>query len=64
MTKKQSFEDAINKLESIVEHFESGDLPLEEMIKQYEEGTSLAKFCLKKLEDAENKIISLKIEED
>ena len=59
MTKKQSFEQALNNLEQIVEKFESGELPLDEMIKEYEEGAKLAKFCLKKLEDAENKITQL-----
>ena len=59
MTKKQSFEQALNNLEEIVEKFESGQLSLDEMIKEYEEGAKLAKFCLKKLEEAENKITQL-----
>ena len=59
MTKKQSFEDALNNLEQIVEKFESGELSLEDMIKKYEEGAKLAKFCLSKLEEAENKITQL-----
>lgn len=59
MTKKQNFEDALNNLEEIVEKFESGELSLDDMIKQYEEGAKLAKFCLDKLEEAENKITQL-----
>ena len=59
MTKKQSFEQALNNLEQIVEKFESGELSLDEMVIEYEEGTKLAKFCLKKLEEAENKITQL-----
>ncbi len=51
---KQSFEDALKKLESIVEALESGDLPLEEAVKKYEEGMQLSKHCHKLLEDAEN----------
>jgi exodeoxyribonuclease VII small subunit len=64
MTKKQSFEDAVKKLEEIVNQFESGEMALEQMIQQYEKGAELAKFCLKKLEEAENKITSLKINEN
>lgn len=56
MTKKINFEDALSKLESIVEKFESGELSLDEMIKKYEEGSELAKYCLTKLEEAEGKI--------
>jgi len=59
MTKKQSFEQALNNLEQIVEKFESGELSLDDMVKEYEEGAKLAKFCLKKLEEAENKITQL-----
>ena len=59
MTKKQSFEQALNNLEQIVEKFEFGELLLDEMIKEYEEGAKLAKFCLKQLEEAENKITQL-----
>ena len=59
MTKKQSFEQALNNLEQIVEKFESGELSLDDMVKEYEEGAKLAKFCLKKLEEAENKITLL-----
>ncbi len=59
MKKKQSFEDALNSLEEIVEKFESGELSLEEMIKKYEEGAKLAKLCLAKLDTAENKITEL-----
>lgn len=62
MTRKQNFEDAINHLEEIVEKFQSGDLTIDNMIKNYEEGVKLAKFCLKKLEEAENKISQLNID--
>ncbi|MCK5032018.1 MAG: exodeoxyribonuclease VII small subunit, partial [Calditrichia bacterium] len=35
MTKKLSFEEALNNLEEIVEKFESGEFSLDEMIKKY-----------------------------
>ena len=51
-----SFEQAIQRLEKIVADMESADLPLEEVLKKYEEGTRLARFCGQKLEEAEKKI--------
>lgn len=50
------FEEALNKLEQIVEGLEQGKIPLEESLKRYEEGIKLAKFCAEKLEEAEKKI--------
>lgn len=54
-----SFEDALKKLESIVEMMESQDLPLEALLQKYEEGTALAKVCQDKLGQAELKIQQL-----
>ncbi len=53
------FEDALKKLETIVETMESSDLPLEELLARFEEGTKLAKACQAKLADAELKIQQL-----
>jgi exodeoxyribonuclease VII small subunit len=50
------FEEALKKLEAIVEAMESQDLPLETLLAQYEEGTRLAKLCQEKLAEAELKI--------
>ena len=50
------FEDALKKLESIVNAMESEDLPLETLLKQYEEGTQLARLCQERLAEAELKI--------
>jgi exodeoxyribonuclease VII small subunit len=50
------FEDALKKLEGIVEAMESEELPLEELLAKYEEGTQLAKICQTKLAEAELKI--------
>ncbi|PWU16714.1 MAG: exodeoxyribonuclease VII small subunit [Verrucomicrobia bacterium] len=54
-----SFEDALKKLESIVEAMESADLPLESLLAKYEEGTRLARMCQDKLGEAELKIQQL-----
>lgn len=53
------FEDALKKLEGIVEAMESDDLPLETLLARYEEGSKLVKICREKLSDAELKIQQL-----
>ena len=53
------FEEALQKLESIVEAMEAGDLPLETLLARYEEGMRLAKICQAKLAEAEVKIQQL-----
>jgi exodeoxyribonuclease VII small subunit len=57
--KNPPFEEALEKLEAIVETMEAGDLPLETLIARYEEGTRLAKVCQEKLAEAELKIQQL-----
>jgi len=53
------FEEALEKLESIVDAMESGDLPLESLLTKYEEGMKLARVCQEKLAEAELKIQQL-----
>ncbi len=53
------FEEALKKLEGIVESMESEDLPLESLLTKYEEGTRLARLCQEKLAEAELKIQKL-----
>ena len=50
------FEDALKKLEGIVEAMEADDLPLETLLAKYEEGSKLVKVCRDKLSEAELKI--------
>jgi exodeoxyribonuclease VII small subunit len=50
------FEQALKKLESIVESMEGDDLPLETLLTRFEEGSRLAKLCQAKLAEAELKI--------
>ena len=57
--KEVPFEEALKKLESIVEQMESGELPLETMTARFEEGVRLVKTCQKRLEEAEMKISKL-----
>ena len=57
----QSFEENMQRLEQIVRVMERGDLPLEESLKLFQEGTSLVQSCGKLLDEAElqvKKIVS------
>jgi exodeoxyribonuclease VII small subunit len=53
------FEEALQKLEAVVESMESGELPLEKLLAQFEEGTRLVKICQAKLAEAEVRIKQL-----
>lgn len=50
------FEEALKKLEKIVNDLEKGDLTLDEALKKYEEGLELARICSQRLETAKKKI--------
>ena len=53
------FEEALKKLEAIVEAMESEELPLETLLGKYEQGMRMAKVCQDKLAEAELKIQQL-----
>ena len=53
------FEDAMKRLETIVDAMESDELALEELLARYEEGMKLARVCQTKIADAELKIQQL-----
>ena len=53
------FEEALQKLETVVEAMESEDLPLETLIKRYEEGVKLARNCQARLAEADVRIQQL-----
>jgi exodeoxyribonuclease VII small subunit len=50
------FEDCLARLEQIVGALETGNLPLEESLKVFEEGITLARRCSRYLDDAERRI--------
>jgi len=54
-----SFEEAVEKLETIVEEMESDELPLDKLLVRYEEGAKLVKECEEKLQSAEARITQL-----
>ena len=51
--KGPSFEQALARLEKIVEKLDDGNLPLDESIALFKEGTALAQVCRGKLAEAE-----------
>ena len=51
-----SFEQALAELESVVAKMESGDLTLEDSLKEYERGMALSQTCQKMLSDAEQRV--------
>jgi exodeoxyribonuclease VII small subunit len=53
------FEEALKRLQAIVESMESEELPLETLLARFEEGTRLSRLCQKQLAEAELKIQQL-----
>lgn len=49
----KTFEENMQRLEQIVRAMERGDVPLEESLKLFQEGTALVERCGKLLDDAE-----------
>ena len=61
MAKKTlSFEESMQRIEDIVRLLERGDVPLEESLALFEEGSGLIAQCSKLLNNAEQKVIKLK----
>jgi len=59
-----SFEDALTGLESIVEAMEHENLPLEELVSQYERGSTLLKRCESILDSARERIELITLRND
>lgn len=59
MNENLTFEQAIQRLEEIVNQLETGKCPLDESMKLFDEGTKLVAFCSDTLKTAEQKIIEL-----
>ncbi|MBQ3230181.1 MAG: exodeoxyribonuclease VII small subunit [Clostridia bacterium] len=60
---EMSFEQALSRLEQIVKALEGGNVPLEDLIKLFDEGTSLVKLCTEKLDKAEEKVRLLQMKD-
>lgn len=53
---KMSFEEAMNRLEEVVEGLSSGDIALDKMVEMYQEGDLLKQHCQKRLDEAKMKV--------
>ena len=60
----KSFEENMIRLEEIVRAMEKGDVPLEESLKLFQEGTELVRICGKLLDDAEMTVTKVTVNTD
>lgn len=63
MSNEMTFEQALARLEQIVKALEGGNVPLEDLIKLFDEGTSLVKLCTERLDKAEEKVRLLQMKD-
>jgi exodeoxyribonuclease VII small subunit len=61
---KLSFEENLEKLETLVKKLESGENSLDEAVKLYQEGIALAKLCHEELKNAEETIVKMMDKEE
>jgi len=54
-----TYEQALGRLEAIVRRLEGGNLPLDEMLRLFEEGAALGRVCQARLSDAELRVEKL-----
>jgi exodeoxyribonuclease VII small subunit len=52
----KKFETALEDLEQVVEHLDSGELSLEDSLAAFEKGVGLVRFCNEKLNEVEKKV--------
>jgi exodeoxyribonuclease VII small subunit len=57
--KDVTFEEAMEKLEQIIEKLEEGDVPLEKAISYYQDGMILSKICGDKLNHIQEKMVQI-----
>ncbi|GAV25654.1 exodeoxyribonuclease 7 small subunit [Carboxydothermus islandicus] len=58
-----TFEEAMNRLNEIVERLERGNVGLEESLALFEEGLKLHRFCSEKLKELELKLVEVQEDE-
>lgn len=63
MSSEMTFEQAMARLEQIVRSLEGGNVPLEDLIKLFDEGTALVKLCTERLDKAEEKVKLLQMKD-
>ncbi|NNC72470.1 MAG: exodeoxyribonuclease VII small subunit [Sphingomonadaceae bacterium] len=61
---KLSFEEALQRLETIVRQLEAGEAPLDESIDLYEQGDKLRAHCEARLKSAQARIEKIQLDAD
>lgn len=59
-----SFEEGLERLESIAGQMERGELPLDELMKLYEEGIKLSGELKEKLDAASSRMMEVRLDRD
>ncbi len=59
-----SYEEALEKLEALIEAMEDGNVPLAKLVAKFEEGSRLLQICQSRLKEAELKIEKLKASDE
>jgi len=62
--KNPTFEENMQRLEQIVRAMERGDVPLEESLKLFQEGTELVRTCGRLLDEAHLQVKKIAVAED
>lgn len=62
--KNPTFEENMQRLEQIVRAMERGEVPLEESLKLFREGTELVRTCGKLLDEAQLQVKKIAVAED
>ena len=60
MATKKTFEELLNRLESIVDEMENMDIGIEKAVKLYKEGIEISTQCSQRLENVEQQVKILK----
>ncbi len=63
MKKNLKFEEALLKIDDIIDELENGEVELEESVKKYEKAMEMIKFCKEKLDSIEGKIKKINLNE-
>ena len=58
-TENKTFEESMQRLKQIVRAMEQGDVPLEESLKLFQEGTQLVRSCNQLLEEAQLQVTKI-----
>ena len=64
MATKKTFEELLNRLESIVDEMENMDIGIEKAVKLYKEGIEISTQCSQRLENVEQQVKILKEKSD